>query len=87
MLKKINKEAIKRVYAFFKSKFENITDLSEGEMKCITDMIYFLDKNCKEDRNVSKEEEESDDNEEDKENHPEQMEIETTNERLRPPQK
>ena len=84
MVKKINKEAIKRVYAFFKSKFENISDLHEGAMSYISGMISFLDKNCKENRNMSKEEEESDDNEEDKENHPEPMEIETTNERLRP---
>ena len=63
-----------------------MSDESEESIKNITNMIVFLQKLCKENRNVSKEEENESDSDEDKENHenhPQRMEIEEPT--LRPP--
>jgi hypothetical protein len=56
--RRINKEALRRVFAFFRSKYDDISEVSEENVKHISNMVNFLERLCKEDKNVTKDEEE-----------------------------
>ena len=78
LVKRISKESLRRVYVFFRSKYEEVPDVADAK-KEINSMIAFLEKVCKEDKNNNHEKE--DDSEEEKENIPVQQTVEEVNER------
>ena len=57
--KKVNKDALRRVFEFFKNKYDHVEDIDLNAAQAITNLWNFMEKVCQEEKTAIKNEDES----------------------------